>query len=348
MKRRPACFGIKLSAAALSAVVAFAVAAGVVALFGKSPVAFLRAYFRGAWGTRAGLLATLSTAVPLAMTGLAVLLPLRAGLFNVGAEGQLYIGGLACFVVGQSLAGLGFPAAMILAVLAGGVAGALWSAGAIALKLRRGTHEVVSTIMLNYVALQIVLFLVLGPLAKSPGMTKTADIPVAARIPMMAEAGGFDLNWGWVVPVVLSAGFVFVLFFTRWGLEVRAAGENYRAASVTVTKVKRRLRQIFLLGGAMAGLAGGLAICGRNLYLSKGFALRYGYIGILVAILARRSPAAVPFAALFIASLAAADTSFQLDAEISRDIIFVIQGVLLLTLAGAALFERKLFSRLKL
>jgi len=348
MKRRLSRFGISLGASALSAAGAFTVAAAVVALFGKSPLAFLGAYFRGAWGSKTGVLATLSTAVPLAMTGFAVLLPLRAGLFNVGAEGQLYIGALACFVVGSRLATLGFPAAMILAAVAGAAAGAVWAAGAIALKLRRGTHEVVSSIMLNYVALQIVSFLVLGPLAKSPGVTKTRDIPVVARIPMMAEAGGFDLTWGWVVPVVLSAGFAFVLFFTRWGLEVRAAGENARAAELAGVRVKRRLAQVFLLGGALAGFAGAMVICGRNYYLSEGFAPRYGYIGILVAILARRSPAAVPFAALFVASLAAADTSFQLDAGISRDIVFVLQGVLLLALAGAALLERKLFSKLKL
>jgi len=348
MSARLSRFAISLCVSALSVVAAFAVGAIVVVLSGGSALTFLRAYIGGAWGGKTGLIATLSTAVPLAMTGLAVLVPLRAGLFNIGGEGQLYIGGLACFVVASAAAALGFPAALVLALVAGAVGGMLWAAGAVALKLWRSTHEVVSTIMLNYIALLIVAYLVLGPLAKSPGITKTADIPFVARLPMMASAGGFEISWGWVVPVVLSLGFVWVFFFTGWGLEVRAVGENARAARVSGVNAKRRLMQAFLIGGALAGLAGALVVCGRSFYFSPGFAPHYGYMGILVAMLARRSPLAIPFAAVFLGSIAAADTSLQLDAGISRDIIFVIQGVLLLVLAGAGLFEKKMLKKFNL
>jgi len=336
---------LQLAGSAVAVVLAFACAAGVVWAFGKSPGAFIAAYLRGAFGSSTGWLATVSVAAPLAMTGLAVAVPMKAGLFNVGAEGQLYMGGLAALMAGGFAASHCLPGPVFWALAASALAGIVWSAPAVALKLRTKTHEVVSAIMLNYIAIGVVTFLVFGPLAEAAGRGRTDPIAGEARIPVMASSGGFEVSWGWVAPVLLAVACWWLLRRTVWGLDVRAVGDSLEAARVSGVPVERRRGVVFMLGGALAGLAGGLVLAGRTHTLSTGFAANYGYEGVIVAMLARTSPLAAPLAALFVGSLYAADRSFQLHADISRYIIYVVEGLALLVLAGSRLLENRFLRR---
>ena len=333
---------LKLAASLAAVTAAFLLAAIVVACFGASPLAFLRAYIRGAFGSRTAWVATASAAIPLAMAGLAVALPFRCGLFNVGAEGQLYMGGLAGILTAKAVAPLGAPWALALVLCAAALAGGLWAAPAIGLKLRTGAHEVVSSIMLNYVALGLVSYLVFGPLAESAGRGRTDPVVPVARMPLVAASGGMALSWGWLAPVALALLAAASLRYTRWGLSVRAVGAGSRAARASGVDTGGVRFSAFVIAGMVAGLAGGLVVTGRAPYaLSPGFAAGYGYDGIIVAMLARANPLAAPVAACFIGSLYAADRCLQLQAGISRHIIYVVEGALLFCLAAGLLLERR-------
>jgi simple sugar transport system permease protein len=289
----------------------------------------------GEAGTKAALLG---------LTGLSVAVAFRVGLFNIGAQGQLVVGALAAAMVGAH-AKLPGPLPMVAALLAAAVAGAAWAALPAWLKLRRGVHEVISTIMLNWVAVSLVEnWLVIGPFAaRASGdnsISGTPQIQAAAALPRLLSDSS-RLNLGFLLALVAAlALFAFLTRFRR-GFEWTAAGLNAEAARASGIDVGRALMEAMLLSGALAGLAGATLILGTELKYPGTLAGPYGFDGIAMALIGQGHPLGVFVTALFFGALRAGGTRMQLFG-VHKSFPELISGLALLLVAARLVWERLL------
>src|SRR5438874_5625941 len=244
---------------------------------------------------------TLTNATPYIFAGLAVALAFKCGLFNIGAEGQLALGAIAAAFVGYSFKGLPFPLHLLLALAAGLLAGMLWGAIPGVLKAFTGAHEVIITIMLNYVALLLTQYLLSGPM-KDPSplnvTARTAPIAKEAELPMLFAGTPWQMHLG-VVLAFLAAALVYV-FLTRttWGFEIRTVGENKDAARYAGISDAKNLVLAMALSGMLAGAAGTVEVLGVTHRHELGFGSGYGFDSIAIALLGRNNPFGVVAAAI--------------------------------------------------
>jgi general nucleoside transport system permease protein len=281
----------------------------------------------GEAGTRAALLM---------LTGLSVAVAFSVGLFNIGAQGQMMVGALAAAVVGAQLT---LPAAvhLPLALLAGALGGALWALVPAALKLRRGVHEVISTIMLNWVAVSLIdNWLVVGPLRASASgelsRSGTEEVLASAQLPRLL--GHLSrLNLGLPLALLACVGVGVWLLRTRVGFETRAVGQGAEAARTAGIPVGRRVAQAMALAGGLAGLAGAVLVLGTELRYPTSLGAPYGFDGIAIALLGGGHPAGTGAAALFFGILRAGGTRMQL-LGVHKSFPELIQGLALLLVAG--------------
>lgn len=317
--------------------VALAVTLLAAALFllanGYSPWLVAVTLVTSAWGSPTGVMQVLTKTSLLILTGLAVALPYRAGLFNIGGEGQMYAGGLTAAVVGT----FAFPAFGFLhltfCLLCGTFCGALWAGIAALLKNYRGIHEVISTIMLNFIAFQIVNELTFGALNAGAGSSRTPFIRDGARMPILWSHGAAETSWGIILSIAIALTFAWTLRYTWLGFGLRATGSNPKAALYSGLSPKWMHGYAMLLGGGCAGLAGAIQTTAIDHTFYARFAAGYGFDGIAVAFLALCEPWAVIPAAAAIATLRAADRSLQLDAGIPKEMVFVLEGLLIISIA---------------
>ena len=286
--------------------------------------------------------ATLVRAIPLTLTGLAVTVAFRSGVLNIGAEGQLLAGAMASAVLGvRASAGLG-RLTLPIELSAGAAAGALWAGIAAWLRVRFRVLEVISTIMLNFVALYAVAYLVRGPLQEPLRIYPQSDtLPVVARLPRLIP--GTRLHWG-LVAAVAAAGFLWWLFrYTAAGFRLRATGANPRAAwSAGLIDIERVTTGAFLTSGALAGLAGAVELTGVTFALYENISPGYGYTAIAVALLARLDPLAVLGTGLFFGALEAGAGAMQRDAGVPAAFVSVIEaGIVLAVIAVSAMSDRR-------
>ncbi|GAB4451731.1 MAG: ABC transporter permease [Armatimonadaceae bacterium] len=308
------------------------VLAGVILLVRASPVAVAQALAQGAFGSTYNFANTLVQAVPLLLTGLAVAVSFRCQLFNIGAEGQLLVGAIAATWVGT----MSLPVALHLpaVLLAGAAAGALWSGIAGALKIGRGVPEVLSSLLLNFVAIQMVSWMVRGPLQEADRAFPQSDpVAVPARFALLLPQT--PLHSGVLVAIFAA---VFIWFYLRWtvgGFSLRAVGAGAEAAEAAGIPLARTMLQTFLLSGALAGLGGAVQISGVLYRLSEGFSPGYGYTAIAVALIAGLSPLAILPSALFFGALTVGGTAVQQRIPgVSSVVVQVLQAVVLFSLLG--------------
>jgi simple sugar transport system permease protein len=280
----------------------------------------------------------------LTLTGLSVAVAFRVGLFNIGAQGQLVVGAIAAAFVGAHWA-LPGPLHLPLALLAAGAAGALWALIAAGLKLWRGVHEVISTIMLNWVALNLVEnWLVVGPLrAHASGdnsISGTAEIHPTAELPRLFPDAS-RLNLGFFIAVAIAALVGLWMQRTRAGFESRAVGLSEKAAEAAGIDVGRRLLEAMAVAGALAGLAGGMLILGTELKYPATLASPYGFDGIAIALIGQGHPLGVLATALVFGALRAGGTHMQLYG-VHKSFPELIQGLALLLVAAKLFWERLL------
>jgi general nucleoside transport system permease protein len=315
------------------AVGALGLVAGIVALAGGAPGAALAALAHGAAGSRANLFDSLTLAIPLVLTGLAVAVAFRAHLWNIGAEGQLITGMLACVWVGTHQ---GLPSWLLLpaALGAGALAGAVWAGVAVVLKLGREVPEVISTIMLNFIALRLMSYLVTGPMQeRGSGNPQTALIAAAARLPRLEP--GTTLHAGVFVALAAAVVTGLLLFRSALGFRLRAVGLSPPAARLARMPVERTLATAFLISGALAGLGGAVEVSGINHRLYEGASPGYGYTAIAVALLGRLHPLGVVLAGLFFGGLRAGSNEMQRSAGVSAVVVYVLQGLVILLVAAS-------------
>ena len=293
--------------------------------------------WQGAVGSPQNIAGTLVTATSYIFAGLAVALAFKCGLFNIGAEGQLAIGAVASAYVGFNFTGLPFPVHMLLALIAGLLGGALVGIIPGILKAYTGAHEVIVTIMLNYIALLFTQFLLGGPLKdRSPGnlSARTPEIVKSAEIPLLFPGTPWQIHWGVVLALVAAVLVYIFLTRTTAGFEIRTVGANPNAARYAGISVAKNIVLAMGLSDMLAGAAGAVEVLGLTHRHELGFGAGYGFDSIAIALLGRNNPFGVVAAALLFGGLRSGATQMQFNTQISSSIISIVQGLVLLFVAA--------------
>jgi len=290
---------------------------------------------------------SLLAATPLIFTGLAVALGFKSGLFNIGAEGQLYVGAIAATFVGFSVHGLPLFLHLPLAIAAGFLGGALWGFIPGILKARTGAHEVIVTIMLNYVSYQLITWILRQTWYQRPGRSDPVSPVVDASATIPALIDGLRVNWAFVLALVAAVLVSWLLFRSTLGFEFRAVGFNPSAARYSGMNIPRTLILALSISGGLAGLAGTTEILGVNKALTPGFSPGYGFDGIAIALLGGSTPLGVVLAALLFGVLRAGATPMQAATGIPIDLVVVIQALVIMFVAAPALIRELYRIRVK-
>lgn len=334
----------------LFAVVVALVLGGVAMLATNVDLATIgRAYVAlalGAFGSLGAVSETLTAAIPLVFAGLGLALGFRAGLFNIGAEGQVLMGGMAAVIVGFAFAGLPFAVHLPLALLAGILVGAAYAGIAGWIRAATGAHEVILTIMLNLTSYRLVDYMLRLPSIQRPGRADPISNSVlpSAELPRLLSFIDPNLRLHAGFFLMLAAVFAVhvLLFRTKLGFEFRASGENPDAARVAGMKSAVLIVAVMALGGALAGLAGANQVLGVLGRASPGFSAGIGFDAIAVALLGRSHPVGVLLAGILFGALEAGGRQMQVDAGVSVDLIGIIQALIIAFIA-APLLVRAIF-----
>jgi general nucleoside transport system permease protein len=328
----------RLNAPVLSRTVFFAVLPGVIGLVvgalvltaaGDNPLDVYRLMIVEAFGGERRIAATLSESTPLILTGLATAVAFRASIFNVGVEGSLYLGGIVAAFIGFTVAALPSPALILLALALAALTGALWALAPALMKARLAVDEVVTTLMLNFIAMGLTAWLVNGPLL-APGSANSATplIADAARLPRLLPPSTLNLGF----PIAVAALVLYALWgrFTPLGFETRLYGLNARFARAAGIAGPSLIVKTMLISGAIGGLAGGVHALGVVHRFVGGFSPGYGFTGIAVALLGRNNAFGMLIAALIFGALSTSSTTIQLFSDIPLEITGIIQGAVMI------------------
>jgi len=316
----------------------------IVLVRGNPFVAYL-GLLQGSFDSAKALSETAVWATPYIFAGLAVALAFKGGLFNIGAEGQLAIGATTAALIGYALPDwLGFDLPRIihlpLVIIMGAAAGAFWAAIVGYLKAYTGGHEVINTIMMNYIALNSISFLLNGPM-KDPNPNN-----VIARTPLIAESAhitpifeGLRVHWGFVLALLAAYLVWWMLNKTTLGFEIRTVGANPDAAKYAGVNVKRIIILTMALSGMLAGLAGTFEVTGLNYRHELGFSIGYGFDAIAIALLGKSHPLGVVLASILFAAMRNGATRMQFLTQLPVDLISVLQALILLFVAADAIIR---------
>jgi general nucleoside transport system permease protein len=333
---------------AIAVVAAFLVGGVFVLAIGESPWQTYKLMIGSALWWPDGIGYTLFLATPLIFTGLAVSVAFRAGLLNIGAEGQLYVAAFSAAWVGIVFARLPAVVLVPMCCMAAVLAGALWGAIPGILKARFGSHEVINTIMLNFVAVALVSYLTQYHY-RTPGdaIMETAPIGANAHIPRLASfipglPPRIPLNVSFLLALVCCALVYFFLWHTKWGYELRATGSNPAAAEYGGISIRKQIVIAMAISGGLAGMVGINEVLGYRYRYYDGFSDNYGFTGIAVALLGRSHPAGVIFAALLFGVLARGGVPVDAFTQhVTKDIVQILQATIILFVAAEAFFREE-------
>jgi general nucleoside transport system permease protein len=307
--------------------------AALIGLSGHDPLAAFAALASGAVGSPHQIGFVLNRTTPYLLAGGGVAMCFRAGIINIGAEGQIAVGG-----IGATAVALVWPSelsalAVVAALVGGAIAGALWAGFATAIHLGRRVHEVLATLLLNFVAILLVQQVLAGPLGQfGAGFLQSPLLPRAAwlgRIP------GLDAHAGILIAIVAAAGLSFALWRTRFGFALRVAGSSRPAAAYAGFSVPFLTWSAMLLAGALAGVAGGIEVIGVDHRLIEGFSLGFGFKAVTVALLGALEPLAIVPASLFVGALEAGSLAMQLRVGVPSALVVLIEGLTMLFVLAA-------------
>jgi len=312
---------------------------------GGDPILAYMGLIQGSMGSTKALSETAVWATPYIFAGLAVALAFKGGLFNIGAEGQLAVGAVFSALIGYALPewlGFDLPAYihLPLAILVGMLMGGIWAGIVGALKAYTGGHEVINTIMMNYIALNTTSYLLNGVMKdRSPTnvIARTPLIAESARMPAIFD--GLRVHWGFVLALLVAFFIWWLLNKTTLGFEIRTVGANPDAAKYAGINVKRIIIITMLLSGMLAGLAGSIEVTGLNYRHELGFSIGYGYDAIAIALLGKSNPLGVVLAAFLFAAMRNGATRMQFLTQLPVDLISMIQALILLFVAADAIIR---------
>ncbi|MCC7119408.1 MAG: ABC transporter permease [Anaerolineales bacterium] len=276
---------------------------------------------------------SLVTATPYIFAGLSVAVGFRCGLFNIGAEGQFFVGALCSAFVGYSLKGLPMLIHLPLALLGGALGGGIWGMIPGYLKARFGAHEVVNTIMMNWIAFKFSDWLLNGPMKASGFRPVTPNIEASAELPRFF-ADPLRFNLGFFLALLFAYLVYWFLFKTTLGFEIRSVGANPDAAKYAGMNIIKNFVLVMAISGGLAGLAGSAQVLGVDHWVGQGFSAGYGFDAIALALLGKSHPFGVVLAALLFGFLRSGATNMQSMAGIPIDIISIIQGLIIVFIAA--------------
>lgn len=333
--------GIPLAAVVLGLLIG----AVLLLISGANPLQAYASLFKGAFGTPTYFQRTLEKATPLIFSGLAVSLAFKAGLFNIGAQGQLLVGAMAAALVGVYVKGLPAAIHIPLALVAGSLAGALYGAIPGLLKTFSGAHEVIVTIMLNYIAINITDYFADGPFKDAtPGniVARTEQILDSAKIPTIGP-----VPVGFIIAIIIAIFIWWLLWRTTFGFEIRTIGLNQHAAKYAGMRVAVVFIFSMVLSGLLAGMGGAVETQGIVYRYQPGFNAGLGFDGITIALLGRTHPFGVIPASLLIGAMKAGANLMQFEAKVAKEIIDVIQALILFFVAADVIVRKILNIRTK-
>lgn len=327
-KRKAPLFSSTLWSSIVCVVISLVICSFFMLIIGVNPIIAYLALFNGAFGSVNRISEVLVRMAPLLLAGLAVAIPFKCGVINLGAEGQLHMGAIATTIAGLTLISVPSPLSILLVAVLSFIAGAIWALVPAILKIKRGISEVLTTIMLNYPPILLVDYLSKGPLKEPGGMLpETAKISVNYWLPTLIP--GTRCHFGLLIGIIL-AFFIFILWRTPLGYEVNIIASNPKAAHAFGINVDRRVLQTMLLGGGIAGLVGMNEICGIQLRLKSGFSLNFGYTGVIVALLANLDFIGVIFSSLFFAALDVGSGAMQRGTGVPIAIVEILKGIVII------------------
>lgn len=325
---------------AINLIAAFLVSAAIIVSIGENPFEAVRYLLYGAFGYGEAIGYTLFYATNFIYTGLAVAVAFHCGLFNIGGEGQAYVGGLGIGVVCLYSGNLPFALVLPLAIVGGMLLGALWAFIPAYLQAKRGSHIVITTIMFNFIASAFMTYFLVGWLHKKgsqiPETEHFAEAFWMPKLHEMAHGLGFEMarspvNLSLIIALLFCAGVWFFIWRTRWGYELRAVGRSHEAATYGGISPSRVIIMSMLLSGALAGLVGLNELMGVQHRLIVNFTNGYGFVGIAVALIGRNHPIGIILASILMGALhqGGAELAFEMP-TLTRDMVVVIQGLVIL------------------
>jgi len=326
-----------LVAALRRAIAAITISFGLMTLvllaLGASPLGVFAALFEGAFGGYFAITETIVRATPLVFTGLAVAIAFQGAIYNIGADGQLLIGALAAAAIGPHLNLLPMPLALLAILGAGTIAGAVWGAIAGWLKAARNVNEVISTIMLNFIALQTVSWAIHGPIMEaSRAYPRTDPIASSAQLPLLMPPT--QVNPGVLIAVLLALASYVVVYRSSLGFQLRAMGQNKRASAFFGIRIAPLTLGAMALSGALAGLGGAVQISAITHRLYERLSPGWGFEAIAVALLARLNPLGIVFTALLFGALDNGSQAIQRTQGVSPVMVQVIESMVIFVLLG--------------
>ena len=347
--------GLRPGAARASAVpllaLGFALSIGLL-LIGVTGVPMrqaLAAFWEGVAGSDYAVVGSIARGVPLSLVGLGYVLAERGNLTNVGGEGQIAVGGIASCATALyfGAASLPTPLCFLFPLLVGSLAGAAWGAVAGALKARRGSSEVITSLLLSFIALQLVYGSVQSehflrqPITSSSTLPESLPIPPRTELPLLLAGSGLPLHAGVLLELLLAGLVTLFLARSRLGLELLAVGQNPQAARRAGLAVGRFVVLAMAGSGALGGLAGAIMVQGDQHYLTAGFSSGYGFDGLVVGLLARGSALSVVVYALLFGCLRSGGLAMEMSAAVPSAVVVICQGLIVVTVAGAAHFAQR-------
>jgi general nucleoside transport system permease protein len=337
--------GIVLGAVAL----ALLAGAGLMLLMGASPILGYRELALGMVGSKHSIAEALIKTTPLLIMGLGIAIAFQAGVWNIGAEGQFYMGALFCTGLVLALPGLPWWLLAPLAIAAALTGGAFWGGIVGYLRARFGINEIIVSVMLNYVAVYILQFAVQGPLRETKtlgvGFPRTDPLPEATWLPRILP--GTRLHTGFLVALLLAVLVYFLLRHTVFGYHIRAVGRNQTASRYAGIAVGRVMIGAMLLSGALAGFAGYVEVFGVQHRLLDGISAGYGFIAIIVALLGRQNPFGIVLASVLLAALDVGAGTMQRGIGIPVSLVVTIEYLTVILVVGAGILRTHYFEPLR-
>jgi len=324
----------------LSILLALIMGGIVFFMVGANPLKAYSVMAAGAFGSLYNISEVLVKAIPLILCGLSVAISAKILIWNIGGEGQLVVGGIGSAAIALFLSPY-LPSFLVLPlmILAGFIAGGLWASIPGLLKARMGVNEILTTLMLNYVAIYWLEHLYFGPWRDPMGMgfPGTAIFPESAWLPRFPQT---RVHLGLIFGIVAAILLQVILWRTRWGYEIRVIGENPKAARLARMKTTQYILWVMFVSGGLAGLAGMAEASGIHYRLQQGLAVGYGYIGIIVAWLSRLHPTGLILVAIFLASLLVGGDQLQSVMHLPSSVGLVLEGTLLFFVLGSDFLSR--------
>lgn len=336
----------------IAVLLAFLAGAILLLILGADPIRAYSTMIEGAFGNQASVFRTLTRATPLLIIAIGICIAFRGGVTNIGAEGQVFVGAITATSFSLGL-GAALPAILLapLTLVVGFLAGAFWGAIPGFLKARFDVNEILSTVMMNEIAVQLLLFLLSGPMLDPAQIAAGTRVPQSAQIPETAWlarlAPPSQLHLGLFVGLAMAVVVYVLLWRTSIGYRIRAVGQNKAAARYAGMSVPRYVTLALVLSGGLAGLAGAVELTGITHRVVEGFAVGYGFSGIVVALFGRLHPlGAIPSAFLFGALLVGADR-MQREMQVPSATVIALQGLIVIFVVSSDFFVRRYNTRRK-